>query len=150
MDSITISSENISYSFENEGIYEVLLIVTDANGCIDSTMQIVTITGDLEIPNVITDNSDGVNDTFKIQGLKANTSLVILNRWGQKVFETSNYENDWKGIDLSGDKLTEGVYTYLTTADHDTIPFVVKKYGVYKLGFQEDHPNFIILRDSLP
>jgi gliding motility-associated-like protein len=118
LDSTTISSENISYTFENEGIYEVLLVVTDANGCIDSVMQVITITGDLQIPNVITDNSDGVNDIFEIQGLKENTSLVILNRWGQKVFETSNYANDWKGLDLTGEKLTEGVYSYfLQTAE---------------------------------
>jgi gliding motility-associated-like protein len=118
LDSTTISSENISYTFENEGTYEVLLVVTDANGCIDSVMQVITITGDLQIPNVITDNSDGVNDIFEIQGLKENTSLVILNRWGQKVFETSNYANDWKGLDLTGEKLTEGVYSYfLQTAE---------------------------------
>jgi len=113
LDSTTISTENISYTFDSEGTYEVLLVVTDANGCIDSLLQIITITGDLEIPNVITDNSDGVNDIFEIKGLKANTSLVILNRWGQKVFETSNYANDWKGLDLSGEKLTDGVYSYL-------------------------------------
>jgi gliding motility-associated-like protein len=94
------------------------LVVTDANGCIDSVMQVITITGDLQIPNVITDNSDAVNDIFEIQGLKENTSLVILNRWGQKVFETSNYANDWKGLDLTGEKLTEGVYSYfLQTAE---------------------------------
>ena len=113
IDSLTISSENISYTFENDGSYEVLLIVTDANGCIDSTLKIITIISNLEIPNVITDNSDGVNDIFEIKGLKPNTSLVILNRWGQKVFESENYLNDWKGLDLSGERLIEGVYTYL-------------------------------------
>ena len=67
---------------------------------------------EIEIDSII------VNDIFEIQGLNENTSLVILNRWGQKVFETSNYANDWKGLDLTGEELTEGVYSYfLQTAE---------------------------------
>ena len=39
-------------------------------------------------------------------------SVFILNRWGNTVFETTNYLNDWDGRDQRGQALSEGVYTY--------------------------------------
>ena len=49
------------------------------------------------IPNVITPNGDGDNDTFEIKGLGNFTSseIVIFNRFGDHVLEKSNYQNDW-------------------------------------------------------
>ncbi|WP_460319277.1 DUF7507 domain-containing protein, partial [Algoriphagus taiwanensis] len=49
------------------------------------------------IPNVITPNGDGDNDTFEIKGLGKFTAseIVILNRYGDHVLEKSNYQNDW-------------------------------------------------------
>ena len=48
--------------------------------------------------------------------------------------------------------LKEGIYSFITTGinPRDTTPFIIDKTGVYKLGFQEDHPNFMIFKDSLP
>ena len=49
------------------------------------------------IPNVITPDGDGKNDTFEIKGLNkfVSNEIVILNRYGDHVFERKNYENDW-------------------------------------------------------
>jgi gliding motility-associated-like protein len=49
------------------------------------------------IPNVITPNGDGRNDTFEIQGLGKFVSnrIVIFNRYGDHVLERDNYGNDW-------------------------------------------------------
>jgi gliding motility-associated-like protein len=49
------------------------------------------------IPNVITPNDDGDNDTFEIKGLGKFTAseVVILNRYGDHVLEKTNYQNDW-------------------------------------------------------
>jgi gliding motility-associated-like protein/uncharacterized repeat protein (TIGR01451 family) len=49
------------------------------------------------IPNVITPNQDGDNDTFEIKGLGkfAASEIVILNRYGDHVLEKTNYQNDW-------------------------------------------------------
>jgi gliding motility-associated-like protein/uncharacterized repeat protein (TIGR01451 family) len=64
----------------------------------------------LHIPNVITANGDGNNDQLVIEGLdryEAN-EIIILNRWGNHVFEQKNYTQNWEGKGLS-----EGTYFYL-------------------------------------
>ena len=101
------------YAFDAEGLYNVTLMISDANGCMDTITQVISIYGQVIIPNVITANADGINDTFEIQNLKPETKVLILNRWGDVVFESTNYQNDWGGKDVSGQDLVEGVYTYL-------------------------------------
>ena len=105
----TNSSEGVEYS--GQGNYTTKLIVTNNHGCKDTTDMDVTIYK-LEIPNVITPNGDGVNDVFKItaidEGVLNNVSLVVYNRWGKKVYESSNYQNDWDASNLS-----DGTYYYV-------------------------------------
>ncbi|MBM3431280.1 MAG: gliding motility-associated C-terminal domain-containing protein, partial [Bacteroidetes bacterium] len=72
----------------------------------------LTPTFPYEFPNVITPNSDGTNDFFAIENLPENTEVIILNRWGNIVYSSTNYQNTWDGKDTSGKELVEGVYTY--------------------------------------
>ncbi|PYF76563.1 DUF7507 domain-containing protein [Pedobacter nutrimenti] len=67
---------------------------------------------DINIPNLITPNGDGINDVFEIRGLNqyGENQLIIVNRWGNEVFRQSNYQNTW-----SGEGLNEGTYYYLLT-----------------------------------
>jgi gliding motility-associated-like protein len=67
---------------------------------------------DFIFPNVITPNSDATNDRFEIQNIPENTELIILNRWGNVVFSSANYQNNWDGTNSSGKELLDGVYTY--------------------------------------
>ena len=61
----------------------------------------------LLIPNVVTVNGDGYNDRFRIQGLVAGTwQLLVYDRWGQQVFDSPAYQNDWGGT------AAPGVYYY--------------------------------------
>ncbi|MCF8218533.1 MAG: gliding motility-associated C-terminal domain-containing protein [Bacteroidales bacterium] len=105
------SSSSESVTYDGQGNYTTTLIVTNNHGCTDTTDIGITIYK-LEIPNVITPNNDGYNDVFKIQAIEddvlQNVSLVIYNRWGKKVFETSNYQNDW-----DADNLADGTYYYV-------------------------------------
>ncbi|GAA4103332.1 gliding motility-associated C-terminal domain-containing protein [Mucilaginibacter panaciglaebae] len=77
---------------------------------VDQTIQQVY---PLVITNVFTPNGDGVNDTFVIPGLEtySDTELTIINRWGNVVYQKTNYKNDWDG---SG--LVEGTYFYVLRA----------------------------------
>jgi gliding motility-associated-like protein len=67
----------------------------------------------LNIPNVFSPNGDGKNDVFSIhKNIKAECvddfSIVIYNRWGEKVYNSNNFEFEW-----SGEKLPYGVYFYV-------------------------------------
>jgi gliding motility-associated-like protein len=106
------TASSLSYLFATEGLYPVTLIVSTADGCTDTVTKYIEVQGTLVIPNVLTLNNDGVNDQFVIKSLQANSQLTILNRWGNVVFETDDYKNDWEGSNQAGDPLSEGVYTY--------------------------------------
>lgn len=64
----------------------------------------------LFIPNVIKPDFDGKNDYFVIREWdKFKTiNLVIFNRWGDHVYESREYKNDWSAEDLNS-----GTYYYL-------------------------------------
>jgi gliding motility-associated-like protein len=74
------------------------------------------------MPQGISPNGDGKNDTFIIPGIlsaQPNT-LTIFNRWGNVVYEKDNYQNDWHGqtdraFDLlaSDGLLPDGTYYYV-------------------------------------
>lgn len=95
-----------------EGQYEITLIVLNEKGCADTARTTVyVLDNELIFPNIITPgNNDGFNDYFVIHNVEKypNNYLVVFNRWGKKVFEAKNYQNDWDGGDLA-----EGTYFYI-------------------------------------
>ena len=66
------------------------------------------------IPNVLTPNNDGFNDTWYIKNLHLfpNNDVTIVSRWGDVVYKSSNYQIDWEGR-FSGGLLPAGTYYYI-------------------------------------
>ncbi|MFB9862315.1 T9SS type B sorting domain-containing protein [Rufibacter immobilis] len=68
------------------------------------------------LPNIITPNSDGKNDVFTPkQGATfiKRATLRVFNRWGNKVYESSNEPGlNWAGVDNNGKALSEATYFY--------------------------------------
>jgi gliding motility-associated-like protein len=93
------------------GLYSVM--VTDTvTGCFrEVSVEFSVQNCDLVIPNVFTPNGDGINDVFEILNLEHYplTQVVIYNRWGNKVFEHSDYYNNW----WEGHNHPDGVYFYV-------------------------------------
>jgi gliding motility-associated-like protein len=82
------------------------------NGCVRTDEVIVTV---LEIENlvlnkVLSPNNDGVNDFWQITDIEKfpDNQFMVYNRFGQKVYEASNYKNNWEGRELE-----EGTYYYI-------------------------------------
>lgn len=68
----------------------------------------------LHIPNAFTANNDGLNDAFNLKDVFVKDfHLQIYNRWGQKVFESFDPENTWKGLSDDGDVAPAEVYIYV-------------------------------------
>jgi gliding motility-associated-like protein len=72
---------------------------------------------DYRLPNVLTPNGDGANDSFgpflPFRGVNT-IDLQIFNRWGQVVFETNDPAIDWKGTYKdTTEPLSDGVYFYI-------------------------------------
>ena len=87
--------------------------VTDSCGTKTVGQNItVVILCELEVPNIITPNGDGSNDLLLIENLEQypNSLLQIFDRWGRKVYESADYQNDW-----DGGKLAVGTYFYILT-----------------------------------
>jgi gliding motility-associated-like protein len=62
----------------------------------------------LFIPNIFTPNGDRFNQYFKIDERLIGGTLNVFDRWGNQVFHSSGYQNDWDGNDLAS-----GVYFYI-------------------------------------
>lgn len=64
------------------------------------------------LPNVFSPNADGNNDNLFVRGKHIEEiSWSIFNRWGEKVFETTNPNSGWNGTH-QGERVNNGVYAY--------------------------------------
>jgi len=92
------SSEN-QITISETGDY--FLTITDSNGCAAS--DTISLENEclaiIDFPTAFTPNSDGVNDWFHAMGSPANQyELSVFNRWGEKVFQTSEFSQHWDGL----------------------------------------------------
>jgi hypothetical protein len=65
---------------------------------------------DIVVPNVFTPNGDQLNEYFAPRIGGCPPRLQVFTRWGQQVYESAAYRNNWAGAGLA-----EGVYYYLLT-----------------------------------
>jgi len=75
---------------------------------------------EIDIPNGITPNGDGLNDTFVFEIIDESdpedipdNRLIIFNRWGDIVYDQPNYDNTWNGVNERGEPLPRGTYYYV-------------------------------------
>jgi gliding motility-associated-like protein len=113
--------------------YPLTLTVKNEYGCDTIIMMSIPIKeAKLTIPNVITPNSDGQNDKFKIVNKEKEDKnndggivdeeyqrleLVIFDRWGKLKYESNDYKSDWEGGGLG-----DGAYF-----------FVLKAHGFFRV-----------------
>ncbi|MES2591278.1 MAG: choice-of-anchor L domain-containing protein [Bacteroidota bacterium] len=108
------SSANTNSIATSSTLFTISVTDNCGNNQNDQVMVNVEQSCLLNIPNVITPEGKGavLNETFYIDNLNRfpASSLVIYNRFGNKLFETSDYQNNW-----SGSKYSDGTYFYLLT-----------------------------------
>jgi gliding motility-associated-like protein len=101
---------------------EFYVKVTDRNTCsnVDSIMVNVTHDGEnlFVVPNAFSPNGDGQNDCFSIRHWGVNNKLInfsIYDRWGVKVWSTSNIADCWDGT-FKGQPQPSGGFAYIIHA----------------------------------
>ena len=114
-DTVTSTNTPLTNIIANgNGIYQIT--ITDICGNVQTDQVAIGVESScvLNIPNVITPDGTGpaLNELFFVENLEKfpGSSLAIYNRWGNKVFESADYKNDW-----NGSKSVDGVYYYVLT-----------------------------------
>lgn len=108
------------FEFYEPGNYYVYLIATNQYGCSDTITKLVTVVNDYDvwIPNSFTPNKDNLNDFFRpvftSYGLDLSYyKLEIFDRWGERLFHTTDYTVGWNGNkNNGGETMKEDVYVY--------------------------------------
>jgi gliding motility-associated-like protein len=99
--------------------------------------------GEIEISEAVTNNGDGINDYFEIRGVEFcefTFGVQMFNRWGDKVYESKDYRNDWNGSSPSGSvgssgTLPSGTYYYIISATDNELGTTIKPFnGFIYLG----------------
>jgi gliding motility-associated-like protein len=94
------------------------------NRCADEVRKTVEVVecpaAILQIPNVFSPNSDGINDVWNISStvIPTNYSVKVVNRWGQELFASNNWGIGWN----PDNNVSTGAYYYIITAEFERSP----------------------------
>jgi len=93
------------------GYDELKYSIRDRNGNWSEEATVVLEVIGFFLPNVITPNGDGRNDTFEVLGSYRfdRVELEIIDRFGGSVFRSWDYKNDWQ----IPDNVSDGTYFYI-------------------------------------
>lgn len=99
----------------------------DMNGCASIIAFTVEMNADCDaiIYNGFTPNGDGLNDFWVIDNIEKypNNKVHVFNRWGNKIFSTTNYDNvnnRWDGKTRT-ETATSGTYFYIILNAEDKL-----------------------------
>ncbi|MEM7036066.1 MAG: LamG-like jellyroll fold domain-containing protein [Bacteroidota bacterium] len=95
------------------GTTELLWTVT--NGTCKTSDALFVLVRPFEEARGFSPNADGVNDQFVVEGLPdyPGSRMQILSRWGDSVFTSEDYRNDWTGQNMQGEQLPDDTYYFV-------------------------------------
>lgn len=107
-------SDGRYFNVTDPGMYVAEYI--DINCCRNSdSLRVIAL--DISLPTAFSPNGDGLNDYFRPLGPSDGISdytLVLHNRWGQKVWESNNFADRWDGT-YNGELAPAGLYAWYMT-----------------------------------
>ncbi|HEX8656158.1 MAG TPA: gliding motility-associated C-terminal domain-containing protein [Hymenobacter sp.] len=111
--SASSSEPRPTHRYLQAGSYRIRLVARYGN-CEVLTGFAPLEVGDVFVPNIITPDGDGQNQTFRPRFSCRPTSLEVFSRWGQRVYQTDDYHDTW-----DAKSLPDGSYYYrLRDADN--------------------------------
>ncbi len=113
-DGTTSTLKDDIHIYQKDGYYNVCLTARNEYGCIDTACKQVRgiVVPLIDVPTGFSPNGDGVNDMVYVKGYGIQTmTFRIFNRWGEKVFESTDQSKGWDGR-YKGDIQEMEVYGY--------------------------------------
>jgi gliding motility-associated-like protein len=115
-DGATSTEVSPVHQYTEEGVYDVSVTITTADGCKRTLTygQYITVrkTVHIFVPSAFTPNNDGLNDFFEVTTvLITSFHIDIYDRWGKLVYASDDLSFKW-----SGGSLPEDAYTYVINA----------------------------------
>jgi gliding motility-associated-like protein len=108
-DGATSATLHPTHVFTEPGYYQVTLHATNNNGCDDIVGKVITVLGDVQVPNAFTPNTEGAsggrynkydnsNDVFFpfARGVVL-YHMSIFNRYGELIFQSNDIDIGWDG-----------------------------------------------------
>jgi len=122
-DAINLSAPNLlgAYLWSNGSNATTITITepgiywlrVDNSGCITSDTIVYKPCSEIWVPNVMTPNADGKNDSFKpVTSQIDDLTIYIYNRWGTLIFQTTDFATGWNGT-IQGKNASDGVYYWV-------------------------------------
>lgn len=110
----------------------VQLITTNSYGCKDTATRYIKVVNNcfIAVPSAFTPNRDGLNDyLYPLNAYKAiNLHFSIYNRFGERVFHTTNWEQKWDGR-YKGQDADPGTYVWVLQYIHTDTGRKVEQKG---------------------
>ncbi len=109
---------NTTHTYENIGVYTVMLVAYAQDGCSDTAYQVITVKDEVifYVPNTFTPNENGLNELFIPQltsGFDRDNGYEfnIYNRWGEIIFKSTQVLEGWDGT-FKGVPVQNGTYIW--------------------------------------
>ena len=119
----TLSSDKQSNPIANpsESTTYNLTVTPPNGGCpAVASIRVIVVLPDcaepyVYVPNAFTPNDDGINDILYVRGPVKEIYFAIYDRWGQKIFESTDPQTGWDGF-VNTVALAPDVYAYYVEA----------------------------------
>ena len=100
-----------NYTVTTSGLYS--LQATNQCGSYADAVTIAAGLCNIEMPSAFSPNGDGVNEVFKVKYPfpVQQFSMIIYNRYGEKIFETNDIFQGWDGV-WKGKQQLQGSYIW--------------------------------------
>jgi gliding motility-associated-like protein len=109
-------TKDATHTFSHEGAFQVMLTVHNGADCVDTLSKWIKVEDKVLVPNVFSPDGDGNNDLYIIKaGSMKEYSLVIFNRFGNEVFNSTDPNEPWDGKTKMGEA-PAGTYYFILKA----------------------------------
>lgn len=117
LDGQYFSEPNLSYTFDEPGVYSVVLTVTGKTGKLEKqTLELQVFEPPVfKAPNVFSPNNDDKNPILDFEAMSKGISIVetqIFSTSGELIYTSDEYSQKWDGSYSNGEPCPQGQYIW--------------------------------------